>query len=53
MMCVWWWGDVTDSGLGQWTPLSTLLLRFGGFITLFHCSIPVQGSQYNITSEKL
>ena len=26
---------------------------FGGLTTLFHCSIPVQGSQYNITSEKL
>ena len=27
--------------------------RFGGLIALFHCSIPVQGSQDNITSEKL
>jgi hypothetical protein len=31
----------------HWFPL-----HFGGIITLFHCSIPVQGSQDNITSEK-
>ena len=27
---------------------NTLLLSFGGDITLFHCSIPVQGSQDDI-----
>ena len=30
-----------------------LSFRFGGLITLFHCSIPVQGSQVIITPEKL
>ena len=33
--------------------LTKLSFCFGALITLFHCSIPVQGSQVIITSEKL
>jgi hypothetical protein len=41
---------VTPFFLSFHTKLSFL---FGGVITLFHCSIPVQGSQVTITPEKL
>ena len=50
----------TSHHTGFWvrSPLSPaphvlFSFRFGGLITLFHCSIPVQGLQDNITLEKL
>jgi hypothetical protein len=33
--------------------VTKLSFRFWGLITLFHCSIPVQGSRVIITPEKL